>query len=256
MIGAVAPSLFVVVPCYNEAAGIAATLEALARQSDPVFILLLVDNASTDGTVAAIEAFRAARPKMDIRIAAEPEKGTGAAADTGFRAAIAAGASHIARTDADSLPRADWIAAIKRGFAAGALFLAGPVRPRTDDHRLGLAERLCLDLLAALMSAVSPYLPHNRGAEFRCRYILASGGNLAIEAGLYRASGGFPRIALETDNEDRILQNRVRCLTASVRFLPDMVVAQSVRRIKRYGLRNTLLWYWNRKYKPVLVDIR
>ena len=106
------------------------------------------------------------------------------------------------------------------------------------------------------MSAVSPYLPHNRGAEFRCRYILASGGNLAIEAGLYRASGGFPRIALETDNEDRILQNRVRCLTASVRFLPDMVVAQSVRRIKRYGLRNTLLWYWNRKYKPVLVDIR
>jgi hypothetical protein len=35
-----------------------------------------------------------------------------------------------------------------------------------------------------------------------------------------------------------------------------MVVAQSVRRIKRYGLRNTLLWYWNRKYKPVLVDIR
>ena len=91
MIGAVVPSLFVVVPCYNEAAGIAATLEALARQSDPVFILLLVDNASTDGTVAAIEAFRAARPKMDIRIAAEPEKGTGAAADTGFRAAIAAG---------------------------------------------------------------------------------------------------------------------------------------------------------------------
>src|ERR1700681_1291907 len=131
MIGAAAPSLFVVVPCYNEAAGIAATLEALARQSDPVFILLLVDNASTDGTVAAIEAFRAARPEMDIRIAAEPEKGTGAAADTGFRAAIAAGASHIARTDADSLPRADWIAAIKRGFAAGALFLAGPVRPRT-----------------------------------------------------------------------------------------------------------------------------
>ena len=164
--------------------------------------------------------------------------------------------TQIARTDADSLPRADWIAAIKRGFAAGALFLAGPVRPRTDDHRLGLAERLCIDLLAALMSAVSPYLPHNRGAEFRCRYILASGGNLAIEAGLYRASGGFPRIALEADNEDRILQNRVRCLTASVHFLPDMVVAQSVRRIKRYGLRNTLLWYWNRKYKPALVDIR
>jgi glycosyltransferase involved in cell wall biosynthesis len=248
MIGAVVPSLFVVVPCYNEAAGIAATLEALARQSDPVFILLLVDNASTDGTVAA-------RPKMDIRIAAEPEKGTGAAADTGFRAAIAAGASHIARTDADSLPRADWIAAIKRGFAAGALFLAGPVRPRTDDHRLGLAERLCLDLLAALMSAVSPYLPHNRGAEFRCRYILASGAISRSRPGSI-ARAVASRIALETDNEDRILQNRVRCLTASVRFLPDMVVAQSVRRIKRYGLRNTLLWYWNRKYKPVLVDIR
>ncbi len=254
--GIIVRSLFVVVPCYNEAAAIRTTLTALATQADPAFTLLVVDNASTDGTIAKIEAFREAHPRQDIRIVREPQKGTGAAADTGFRAAIAAGASHIARTDADSLPRRDWIGAIKRGFEGGALFIAGPVRARTDDLRLNPLQRLGVLLLTALMRFAAPRLPKNRGSEFLCPYILASGGNLAIEADLYLACGGFPRIALEVDNEDRILQNRARALTPAIRFLPEMVVVQSARRIKQYGLRNTLFWYWNRRYKPVLVDVR
>jgi 3-oxoacyl-[acyl-carrier-protein] synthase III len=56
--------------------------------------VLLVDNGSTDRT-AEIARQRGAR------VLVEPEKGVGSAVDTGFRYAIAHGATLIARTDAD-----------------------------------------------------------------------------------------------------------------------------------------------------------
>jgi glycosyltransferase involved in cell wall biosynthesis len=55
-----APRLSVVVPAYNEAAGIAGTLRALVAAVESAGIdgyeVLVVDNASTDGTPAAVEA--------------------------------------------------------------------------------------------------------------------------------------------------------------------------------------------------------
>ena len=41
----------VVVPFFNEAHGMRATLDALAAQSDLAFTLVLVDNGSTDDSV-------------------------------------------------------------------------------------------------------------------------------------------------------------------------------------------------------------
>ena len=49
--------LAVVVPVYNEASGIAATLEALAGQDDADFDAVFVDNASTDDSVQLMETF-------------------------------------------------------------------------------------------------------------------------------------------------------------------------------------------------------
>ena len=251
-----APCLWVVVPCFNEAAGIGATLAALAAQTDPDFFLLVVDNASTDGTPAVVEAFRAAHPRLSMPCIAEAQKGTGFAADTGFRCAIRSGATHIARTDADCLPDTQWIANIKRAFREGAEFVAGSIGLRDDDHRLGRAERLGLLAVAALMAWVAPLLPHNRGPQFKTRYVMAGGGNLALTAQLYTASGGFPRIRLEDGNDDRELVNRVRRTGAAVRRDRRVVVLQSARRIKRFGVRNTLLWYWDRRYCPDEADIR
>src|SRR5579862_3299318 len=121
------PDLWVVVPFYNEAAGIEPTLTALARQRDLDFTLVLVDNGSTDGSAAVVRRILAGHPGLRWQIVDEPQKGTGAAADTGFRHAIGAGASHIARTDADCLPAPGWIAAIRAGFAAGAELIAGEI---------------------------------------------------------------------------------------------------------------------------------
>jgi glycosyltransferase involved in cell wall biosynthesis len=251
-----ASHFWVVVPCRNEARGIGATLDALHAQSDREFTLLLVDNASTDGTRAVIEAWRGAHPGFALRCIDEAERGPGAAADTGFRFAIAAGAMHVARTDADCLPSPDWIAHIKRAFGEGAAFVAGRIGFRSDDCRLGAVEHVCMRLVAALMAGVAPLLPHNRGPQFKARYVMAGGGNLALTSALYLTSGGFPRMRLEDGNDDRELVNRVRRVSADLRSDRRVFVRQSVRRIKRYGIRNTVLWYWNRKFRPDEVDVR
>src|SRR5690349_7998857 len=99
-----ARDFFVVVPYYNEAAGMWPTLAALAAQSDTGFSLVLIDNASTDGGAEVAARFAAAHPWLPVHLIHEPCKGTGAAADTGFRHAIILGARYIARTDADCVP--------------------------------------------------------------------------------------------------------------------------------------------------------
>ena len=103
--------LFVVVPFYNEGAGIEATLEALAAQTDRDFALVCVDNASSDDGPELVRAFQARHPEMEIHLIREPVKGTGTASDTGFRFAIEAGATRVLRTDADCVPDRDWVRA-------------------------------------------------------------------------------------------------------------------------------------------------
>ncbi|WP_309140670.1 glycosyltransferase family A protein [Streptomyces sp. PKU-EA00015] len=125
--------LWVVVPAYNEAPGITATLRALAAQTDRDFSLVVVDNDSTDGTADVV---RSCGFPGDLHVVHETRKGTGAAADTGMRYAIAHGATHLARTDADCLPEPDWTARVRAAFGDGLQLIAGRLRPRTDEAPL------------------------------------------------------------------------------------------------------------------------
>ena len=102
-----ASDLWVVIPAYNEAPGITATLTALRHQRNREFRVVVVDNGSTDSTVEIVDEFASAHPDLDLTLIHEPQKGTGAAADTGMRYAIEAGAVRLARTDADCVPEPD-----------------------------------------------------------------------------------------------------------------------------------------------------
>ncbi|MCU1412587.1 MAG: hypothetical protein JWR04_3294 [Rhodoglobus sp.] len=242
--------LAVVVPVYNEAAGIAATLDALEAQVDSDFDVWFVDNASTDASAAVI----AARGHARWHIVQEPQKGTGAAADTGMRAAIAAGATLLARTDADCLPRADWTAAVRRSLGTLGL-VGGELVPRHDEG-LSLARRVLLRAAVELAEAFGRIRPGNRSAEYRGPYLMAAGCNVGIRADLYVEAGGFPRTAIEDLHEDRALVNAVRRLTGNYARRRDVVVFGSSRRVSAWGLKNTLLWYKDHAYKPEHVDIR
>ncbi|CAN5378199.1 glycosyltransferase [soil metagenome] len=254
-------SLAVVVPVFNEAAGITPTLEALASQDDADFDAVFVDNGSSDGSADAIHSFIAARGLTRWRIIGEPEKGTGAAADTGMRAAIAAGAELLARTDADCLPRADWTRAVRRALTPrseggrGLRLVGGELVPRLDEG-LGWPTRVALRGAVHLAETFGRVRSGNRSPEYLGPYMMAAGCNVAITAELYVAAGGFPRTRIEDLHEDRALVNAVRRLTSDYARRGDVVVYGSSRRVQAWGLRNTLLWYKDHAYRPEHVDIR
>ncbi len=252
--------LAVVVPAYDEEHGIGHTLEALAAQADTRFTLYVVDNLSSDGTAAVVDRF-AQRAPFPVRLLTEPRKGTGAAADTGVREAIAEGATHVLRCDADTLPRGDWTTSARRWFAAGDDLLTGPMLPRRDEFPLRPWERLLVPLLVPGAAVFGRFRPGNRGGDaggrpYRGPYVMCPGCNLGVSARAYLESGGFPRGAIEEVHEDRALVNRVRVVSERVAYHRDVVVWASARRLRAYGLRATLRWYLDHGHTPEVVDVR
>jgi glycosyltransferase involved in cell wall biosynthesis len=243
-------NLWIVIPAYNEESSIGATLRALAAQRDTDFTTVVVDNASTDRTEEITRSF------LGVRVIREERKGTGAAADTGMRYAIEQGATHLARTDADCLPAPDWTAAVRRGFAAGLRLIGGRLRPRTDEFSLRWWEKRLLPAVVELAAVFGRFRPGNRDPAYRGPYVMCPGCNLAITAELYLACGGFPRTAIEEVHEDRALVNRVRRVTSAYGRRNDVLVFGSVRRLRAYGLRDTLAWYADHRVRPAAVDIR
>lgn len=248
-------TFFVVVPIFNEERGLRATLDALAAQSDREFTLVLVDNASTDDSTGIARAFAREHPALAVHRLTEERKGTGAAADTGFRFAIAHGAQWIARTDADCLPDRHWVRNLKCALAdEGLEFVSGVIRPRDDEGALRTWDRLVLRGMIWLAEHYGRM--HRRGAQFKYPYFMAAGNNLAISSRLYERSGGFPRCAIEEMHEDRALSETVRTLTTRAARRHEVIVYNSVRRVRAYGYLNTLRWYRNHGYRGAIVDVR
>ncbi|MEV0533065.1 glycosyltransferase family 2 protein [Kitasatospora sp. NPDC050463] len=243
--------LWVVVPAYQEEARIEDTLTALAAQRDRAFTLLVADNGSTDATVAKVRAF-ATRAPFPVEVLVEPEKGVGSAIDTGFRYAIARGATLLARTDADCLPEPGWTAAARAGMLASGGLVCGRVTARRDEHGpAGRAVFLVLVALGAFFGRIRP--AHRRRHGYRTPYRMHAGNNMAITAELYRAVGGMPRRPSPTD---RTFINRVRRHTTAIVHRRDMVVQNSTRRIRAYGVVGTARWYLERGAGRRSVDVR
>jgi hypothetical protein len=66
---------------------------------------------------------------------------------------------------------------------------------------------------------------------------------MAIRADLYLRVGGMPRRPSPTD---RMFLNRVRRHTSAIVHCRGMVVENSTRRLRRYGLVGTARWYLDR----------
>jgi glycosyltransferase involved in cell wall biosynthesis len=234
--------LAVIVPARNEERLLPGLLTALAAQHDPDFTVVVVDNASSDRTASMARSSR-----LDIHVVPEPSLGAGTAADTGFRHAIAAGAALLARTDADCLPAPDWTAAIRRHFAAGAEMICGRSVPRRDEH----PDRLERHLYPWVVRTAARYgRRQHRGPGYLTPFVLVHGHNLALTAGLYLRSGGTPRELLTEGSEDVTLLNRCRRVTGRIVRAEDVVVESSLRRLRAWGPRRTLLWHWDRRFRP------
>jgi cellulose synthase/poly-beta-1,6-N-acetylglucosamine synthase-like glycosyltransferase len=78
--GAFTPSVTIVVPAFNEAAGIEAAVRSLARSEYPDVDVVVVDDGSTDGTAELVGALGMA----NVRVVSQPNQGKAAALNTGI----------------------------------------------------------------------------------------------------------------------------------------------------------------------------
>jgi glycosyltransferase involved in cell wall biosynthesis len=246
--------LAVCIPCYNESNYIAKTLKSLSVQDDSDFTVFLCDNGSTDHT-ASIALSAGHSLGLPVEIVCEPQKGTGAAADSAFRTAIAQGFDLLARTDADAIVDEFWTKTIRQHFFKHPRGLASGVTGPISDE-LSPLRALILRAASALASAFGLLRPSNYGDGKRGRYVMTNGNNLAIDSQTYLAAGGFRRTKIEELHEDRALVNDVRSTGGRVYRVRSMRVQVSARRIEAWGLFNALKWYANHSFRGSEIDVR
>jgi glycosyltransferase involved in cell wall biosynthesis len=153
-------SVSIVIPVYNEAAHLGACLQAIADQTILPDEVIVVDNNSTDDTVAVAGQYQF------VRVLHENRQGVVYARDCGFNAA---NGELIGRIDADTIVSSDWVDTLQAIFSD----------PNVD----------------AVSGAVSyhdlPYRDFFAGVDLRFRQAIARG--MADEVFLYGANMAIRR---------------------------------------------------------------
>lgn len=145
------PSLTIVLPVYNEAARIEPALAELfgylrrrgparsggrAPQEVPEWDVLIVDDGSSDGTVAVIEALAEAQPGPNehppLRILRRPHLGKGAAVAAGVMSATG---DLVVFADADMATPPDQIPLLTEALVDHDLALGSRLQPDGSDRR-------------------------------------------------------------------------------------------------------------------------
>jgi len=101
------PTVSLVIPVYNEESQLAACLESIARQTVAPLEVIVVNNNSTDQTVAIAKRY------PFVTLLHETRQGVVFARDTGFNAARG---DIIGRTDADGRLAEDWVETVQQIF--------------------------------------------------------------------------------------------------------------------------------------------
>ena len=202
------PHVSVVIPAHNEEQYLPACLRALGLQRDaPPYQVIVVDNASTDGTADIARQFGAC-------VVTEMRKGVAPARQAGFEAARG---DIIASTDADTCVTPHWLAHIAAHFREDPTLGGVYGSVRWYDGRL--VERWTLRY---------PFV-WTQWLGYHAQRDLWWGSNFAVRRDAFTQSGGFP---VDWPSwEDVELSTRVRRV-ARVRFDPGLVVYASSRRAR------------------------
>lgn len=247
--------LAVTVPFFNEEKFLPKTLEALLAQTDQDFEAFFCDNNSTDRSAELVKTF-IKKHNLKWHLVSEKQKGTGAAADTACRAAIAAAFDILARTDADGIPKKDWVERIRRRYrlTPNTAIISGLSIPiRSEVSWLNFWFYRFMGWFTLMYGVLRP---SNYSKEMRSIHIMAAGNNMAISSKAYLQAGGFPRTRIEDAHEDLVLVNSARAKSLRIYRDRSVVVAVSARRVKAWGLYDSLQWYRTHRKPEQNVDIR
>jgi glucosyl-dolichyl phosphate glucuronosyltransferase len=243
----------VIVVTYNRAGMLAATLESLARLTCRAgWELLVVDNNSTDGTKATVEAAAAACFPVALRYVFEPQPGKYWALNSGIREARG---RYIAATDDDAFPEPDWLDRALDGFESfGCDFVGGPAHPAWRG-----VPPAWIDTRSAIGGKVLGLLDHGPSErEFgRDGISWPLGVNVAYRRDAFDRAGLFDgrlgRVAGTLRNQSQ-REWHLRARSAGLRgmYLPGMIVHHTVdasRLTRRYFHR---WFYWHGISRAIL----
>ena len=183
----------VIVCAFNEARLLPACLFSLLSQTRPPDEIVVIDNASTDGTGAI------ARRVPGVRVVDEPAKGLVVARETGRR--IAQG-DILAYVDADCRAPLTWLERVAQRFVAHdrTVAVTGPYRFYDWDW----AGRALLRGYDVLVAPPTHALVHHALGIGAILY----GGNFAVRREALARIGGFDR-TIEFHGEDTNLGRRL-----------------------------------------------
>ncbi|MBL8136514.1 MAG: glycosyltransferase family 2 protein [Acidobacteria bacterium] len=220
------PTIAVIVCAYNEAGYIAACLHTLIGQRRLPDDIVVVDNASTDGTGDI------ARAVPGVRVVREERRGLVRARETG---ALATSADLLLFLDADCRAPREWIARVERRFDARPRRVALSGTCRFYDWHLG--GRL---LIRAYDLTVAPLTHLFVKRVLRCGVVFY-GGNFAVRRAALDAIGGFDT-SIEFHGEDTNLGRRLATV-GDVALSDACFVRTSARRYRAMGTWTVLRLY-------------
>ncbi len=185
------PSVTIVVPARNEAAGIAASISSLLGQDYPALSIVLVDDDSDDDTAAVAREAAAALGTADrltiVTGHSLPAGWTGKlwAVKQGIEAAAATSPKYLLLTDADIVHAPDIVRWLVSHAEAQGLVLAS----LTAKWRCAnLAERVHIPAFIFFFQMLYPFRWVNRPAD---KTAGAAGGCMLVRADALQAAGGI-----------------------------------------------------------------
>jgi cellulose synthase/poly-beta-1,6-N-acetylglucosamine synthase-like glycosyltransferase len=211
------PSVSVVIPAYNEQASIEACVLAVIAQTVPAIEIIVVDNRSSDATVAIVERLQAAHPDAGIRLLhQDDEQGLVPTRNVGLDAAVG---DVLGRIDADTILEPRWIANVAAAFddpeVGGA---TGPVL--YYDLPFQEALRRTDDALRRTLGRISP--------DVR----LLFGSNMALRASAWREiRGEVCRDVADDFHEDIDLSIHLQEHGFGIVYSSEIVAGMSARRL-------------------------
>jgi glycosyltransferase involved in cell wall biosynthesis len=177
-------SVSVVIPLFNKEGALDHMLGSVLDQSHPADEVIIVDDGSTDGSVAAVERLLKSRNSpVPVRIARQRNQGVSAARNRGAEEARSA---FIAFLDADD----EWLP----DYLAEARDLAGAC-PQAGFMSIRSARRLADGRLAPDPIALADDhfgIVENPLRTYRQGYGIFNSSSVVVRSDVWRRSGGFP----------------------------------------------------------------
>ena len=192
------PPVSVIVAARDEAPRLPSLLDALLRQTHPAYEVIVVDDASTDGTADLVRAWQRRHDRLRLVQVQHPTPPRKKHALT--RGIAAARYERLAFTDADCTPPPTWLRTLA-GHAErhpDALLLGySPFRPRAGLlNRLARYETFVTGVLTAASAGLDrPYM--------------AVGRNLSYPKSLFDRIGGFAHSQASMSGDDDLLVQEV-----------------------------------------------